>query len=135
MVGTIRNVNYEKLGEAERRILDQEGINNSGSRSGMTMSMTTGTANGTETSGRPPTRSDSLRGDARQVERRKAAACSCPVWRCKSKHGWSGSWVRHWQLLCRHEARTALPSTHWRPVAQALQLRPEQVSSFDRLQL
>lgn len=69
MVGTIRNVNYEKLGEAERRILDQEGsgINNSCSRSGMTMSMTTATANGTESSGRPPTRSDSLRGDARQV--------------------------------------------------------------------
>ncbi len=81
MVGTVRNVNYEKLGEAERRMLDQEGVNNSGfstlgSRSG---AMASGSTTGTEASGRPPTRSDSLRGDARQVERRKTAPC-CGEW-------------------------------------------------------
>ena len=42
--------------------------------------------------------------------------------------------MRSWAMLCRHEARTALPVTHWRPVAQALQLRPEQASSHYLLQ-
>ena len=69
LVGTVRNVNYEKLGEAERRMLDQEGsgLNNSGTKSG--------TLTGTESSsGRPPTRSDSLRGDPRRVLFRKPAS-------------------------------------------------------------
>ncbi len=30
-------------------------------------------------------------------------------------------------VMSRNEARVALPVTHWRPVVQALQLRPDQV--------
>ena len=81
LVGIVRNVNYEKLGEVERRLLDQEG-SGAGSNSGSKSCSTTAP----ESSGRPPIRSDSLRGDARQVGGAASRLClpNGPAERCQS---------------------------------------------------
>ena len=62
-MGTVRNVNYEKLGEAERKMLDQEG---SGLNSGSNSAVRPSTAAGSGSGGRPSSRTDSLR-DPRQA--------------------------------------------------------------------
>ena len=72
IVGSVKNVNYDKLGEAERRILDQESVGpGSGSNAGNSSSNVpntgsnsgppSGQAASNGSGGRPSSRSDSMR--------------------------------------------------------------------------